>query len=321
VLGGLARRAALVARMRSEGMEVLPVDSGDLFFDPAGSAHQERARLKAALIAKAYRRMGVVAVNVGDADLIQGLDLLREEARQGLPLISANLVDARTGKPVFAPFVVKEVSGMRLAFFGLLGPKLSQALQRALGDSVAVKEPVEAAKEVMESLRGKADHVILLSDLGLSGDRELAKAVPGIQFVLGGHEGRFISAPHQEGTTFMVQSYSKGMYLGKLKVVLEQPGSPWQDEGKGKRIQQEITKIDARINALNAAQARAPREALQRQVEQLTRQKEELQRELAGTGPVTTGNRFLWELDGLGKATPEDSEVSRWIQEAGIDKD
>lgn len=311
----------MVARMRSEGIQVLPVDSGDLFFDPAGSAHQERARVKATLIARAYRHMGVAAVNVGDVDLMQGLEFLREEAKQGLPLISANLLDSRTGKPVFAPFVVKEVGGMRLAFFGLLGPKLSPALQRTLGDAVTVKDPSEAAREVMSALKGKADHVILLSDLGMTGDQQLAKAIPGIHFILGGHEGRFLNYPHQEGMTFIAQSYNKGMYVGKLKVVLEDPQSPWEDEGKDRRLQQEMSKIDARVKAVKSVLARSPSEGLQRQLEQLSRQREQLEGELGRIQPIRSGNRFAWEIDALGKAVPEDPEVRRWIQEAGIDKD
>lgn len=321
MLGGLARRAAVVEKMRSDGTQVLPVDSGDLFFDPAGSAHQERARAKAALIAKAYRHMGVAAVNIGDVDLMQGLEFLREEAKRGLPLISANILDSRTGKPVFAPFVVKEVSGMRLAFFGLLGPRLSPALQRTLGDAVKVKDPLEAAREVMAVLKGMADHIVLLSDLGLTGDQQLAEAVPGIHFILGGHEGRLLNYPHQKGKTFIAQSYNKGMYIGKLSVVLEESQSPWEDEGKGKRLQQDMSRMDARIRAVKSVLARSPSEGLQRQLEQLSRQREQLEQELGRIQPITSGNRFAWEIDALGKAIPEDPEVVRWIQEAGIDKD
>ncbi len=299
----------------------MPVDSGDLFFHPAGSGHPERARAKASLIAKAYRHMAVAAVNVGDMDLMQGLEFLRGEVRQGLPIISANLLDPRTGKPVFEPFVVKEVSGTRLALFGLLGPRLSPALQRTLGDAVTVKDPVEAAREVMAALKGKADHVILLSDLGMTGDQQLAKAVQGIHFILGGHDGRFLHHPHQEGSTFIAQSYNKGMYVGKLSLVLEEPHSPWQDEGRGKRLQQEMNRMDARLKAVRSVLSRSPSEGLQRQLEQLSRQRGELEAELGRIQPITSGNRFAWEMQGLGRDIPEDPEVRRWIEEAGIDKD
>ena len=322
MLGGLARRVALVEKARSEGKPVLVVDSGDLFFEAAGSADSNRGLTKAQIIAKAYRRMGVTAVNVGERDLWHGLDFLRQEASAGLPLVSANLLDATQKTPVFAPFVIKEFSGVRMAFFGLLSPPLVLKVQEAVGNSVGVQDPVEAAKAIVEKLRGKADIIVLLSDLGSRGDQQVAQSVPGIHFILGGHDGRYVDSPQQEGETHIVQSYTKGMYLGSLHLTVANPASPFRDEDAGNRIRQELTRLDVRLHALEAGKARQPSESVDRQISQLAQQRERLQVELDRVAkPSPTGNRFAWKLEPLGSALPEDPEVQRWIREAGIDKD
>ncbi|MCX5909618.1 MAG: hypothetical protein NTY64_21210, partial [Deltaproteobacteria bacterium] len=190
MLGGLARRVGYVETVKKDGRPVLVVDSGDLLFDGRVKEDSKKDFAKADFISRAYRHMGAAAVNVGDMDLICGLDFLRKAAAQGMPFISANLLDRSSQSPVFPASVIREVAGVRVAFFGLLST-LPFAGAAGLGDRVLVKDPPEAARETLQKLQGKADLFILLSDLGLQRDRDLAMAVPGIDFIWGGHEGRY----------------------------------------------------------------------------------------------------------------------------------
>ena len=266
--------------------------------------------------------MGVVAVNVGDLDLAHGLDFLRQEASQGLPLISANLLDAAKKSPIFPPFVIKDVSGIRVAFLGLTHPDLRPIAQKVVADSIVVKDPIEAARETMEKLRGKADYVVLLSDLGVSKEQDVAKAVPGIHFVLGGHDGRYVSSPHQEGKTPIVQSYYKGMYVGRLRLTLENPPSSFQDEGAQERLQQQVTNVDVQLSRLQKAAERQSTPQLQQSIQQLVQQKAQLEdqlKQLSSSPPK--GNRFHWSLQSLDPTLPENEDVRGWVREAGIDRD
>jgi len=68
--------------------------------------------------------MGTAAINVGDMDLLSGVDFLLNEYSQGLPLVSSNLLDPATKKPIFLPYVIRKEGGVRIAFFGLLSPEL-----------------------------------------------------------------------------------------------------------------------------------------------------------------------------------------------------
>jgi 2',3'-cyclic-nucleotide 2'-phosphodiesterase (5'-nucleotidase family) len=323
MLGGLARRATLLKNLQNQGGPVLAVDSGDLFFDTTtAQADVKKVLTKARLIAQAYRQMGVAAVNVGDRDLSQGVDFLKQEAAQGLPLISANLVDAVQRRPIFPPYVIREVSGVRIAFAGLLQSPLLPAIEKSLEGKAAVEDPMEATRKVVEELKGKADLIILLSDLGWDQDIRIAKDIAGIHFILGGHEGRATTGPFQQGETFIVQSYQKGMYAGVLALPLEKPGSLFQDEGRINRIQEELNELDRRSRDLQSAKERNPHLDISPAIEGIKQQQHKLQKELKEAQKTSAkGNRFRWTLEPISSSLAEDAEVRSLIEASGIKKD
>ncbi len=323
MLGGLARRATLLKNLQGQGGPVLAVDSGDLFFDQTtDQADVKQTLARARLIAQAYKRIGIVAVNVGDRDLSQGVDFLKQEAAQGLPLISANLVDAVQRQRIFPPSVIREVSGVRIAFVGLLRTPLPPVSEKSLAGKAAVEDPMEAVQKVMAELKGKTDLIIILSDLGWDQDVRIAKEVAGIQFILGGHEGRATTGPFQQGQTFIVQSYQKGMYAAELALPLEKTGSPFQDEGRITRIQEELNKLDRRSRDLQDAQERNPHLDIKPAIEGIKQQKDRLQKELKEAQKTAAqGTRFRWTLEPISTSLAEDAEVRSLIEASGIKKD
>jgi 5'-nucleotidase/UDP-sugar diphosphatase len=323
MLGGLARRATLLKNLQNQGGPCIAVDSGDLFFDQTqDQADVKKVLAKARLIAQAYRLMGIAAVNVGDRDLSQGLDFLKQEAAQGLPLISANLVDAVQRQRIFPPSVIREVSGKRIAFVGLLRSPLPPVIEKSLQGKAAVEDPMEAARKVVAELKGKADLVILLSDLGWDQDISIAKAVAGSQFILGGHEGRAVAGPFQQGETFIVQSYQKGMYAGELALPLEKTGALFQDEGRITRIQEQLNELDRRSRDLQSAKERNPHLDIRSAIEGIKQQKDKLRKELKeAQKTVAQGAGFRWTLEPISSSLAEDAAIRSLIEASGIKKD
>jgi 2',3'-cyclic-nucleotide 2'-phosphodiesterase (5'-nucleotidase family) len=287
VLGGLARRVSLVEKLGSEDRSLLVVDSGNLFTGAWAGANQKQSLIKAKLIGRAYMRMGVAAINVGDLDLMQGLTFLREEASRGLPLVSSNLVNPSTKTSIFKPYIIKKVGAIRVAFFGLLSPDIRTDIYKVAGKQFLVKDPVRTAREMTGMLRGKADVIILLSALPSDRQQEVIRAAPGIHFVLGGRDGRNIQSPLWEGQTPILESYKYGMYAGKLQLTFVNASSPYSYER---------TEEQARQQPSSGNEMRTSRE------------------------PPSRNNRFLWTLMPLDMSIPEDKEVSRWIKKAGIEK-
>jgi 2',3'-cyclic-nucleotide 2'-phosphodiesterase (5'-nucleotidase family) len=319
-----------VESVQRGNQRVLVVDSGDLFFKFSDDPDGEKALIKGEIIGRAYRQMGAAAVNVGCLDLLRGLDFLRQESARGLPLLSANLLDPVTITPIFPPYLIKEVGGVRIAFIGLLppesGPEISPVIQRANEGKILIGDPVEAARATVKKIQGKTDLIVLLSDLGLPKDQMLTKAVPGIHFILGGHEGRFTRKGVQAGMTHIFQSSYKGMYVGQLQLVLGTPGSPFKDEGEVQSIEERINGLNFRIRGLEGAKKRQPggkdNSSLDRSIQEITRQRNALQEELKRAKETgIQGNRFLFKLEALERSFPENEDVMKWIMGAGIDKD
>ena len=299
------------------------VDSGDLFFDTASAtANLTKARAKARVIARAYKSVGIAAINVGEGDLLAGVKFLQQGIGQRLPFISANLVDSIGKKPTFTPFVIQEVAGVRIAFFGLVNPSIAPANKQGKAEEVMAADPVETARQVVKELTGKADLIILLSDLGVDEDTRIAKACPGIHFILGGHEGRYVKSPYQEGETFIVQSYQKGMYVGKLTLIIGKAGVPFQDEGKADVMQEKLNELERKIGTMQQAKLKNPSPDIEKTIERLKQERTRLQADMERARQAASrDNHFRWTLEPLASSLPEDAEVNQWIKAAGITGD
>jgi 2',3'-cyclic-nucleotide 2'-phosphodiesterase (5'-nucleotidase family) len=220
-----------VEKVKSEGNAVLIVDSGHLFADKGTGVDQQRSRTKAQLISRAYTRMGAAAINVSAADLMLGLPFFRNEASQGLPLISANLMDPIRKSLIFSPYTIKKVGKVRIALFGLTSPAKNQTVIHPPENKFILGDPVKSARKMFRKLRQHADIIILLSDLDAKKEREVIKTVPGIHFVFGGREGRYIHTPLWEGHTPILESYKNGMYAGMLRLTVVKTSSPFTYKG------------------------------------------------------------------------------------------
>lgn len=132
---------------------------------------------------------GVQVANVDSTDQVIGKKgLLEWDALVSFPLVSACIIDARTGEYVLEPFVVLEKDGLKVAFVGVLeyglitsGRSFEEAqLARALpgqqlkplitfpkvGEGLEILRPFEALKRVAPLLEGKADVVVVLGATG-----------------------------------------------------------------------------------------------------------------------------------------------------------
>lgn len=177
-------------------------------------------------------KIGYDAINLGRADLLLPPDLLRRlAASAAFPLLSANIVDAAGASP-FKRWIVKEAGGVRVGIFGLSG---NQALgvPDLPGRNLTVRDPVAAARAAVSGLRGAADLVIALSQLGPDEDVRLARQVPGIDIILSGFTRQVTPTPRIAGTTMILQSGAKGMQLGRLDLEIV-PGreEPWTARAK-----------------------------------------------------------------------------------------
>ena len=229
-MGGMARRAALIAQVRQQEPNVLLLDSGDIW---QGTPYFNF--FEGELEYRLMTEMAYDASTLGNHDFDNGLEGLRKQLpHAGFPFIIANYDFAGTmlaGK--FQPYKVFEKAGHRVGVFGL-GIELAGLVADKNFGATRYLDPVQVANKMVAQLRGpeRCDMVICLSHLGYKyanekiDDRKLAAQVSGIDLILGGHTHTFMEAPEpiqspNGRATLINQVGWSGINLGRLDYAFE----------------------------------------------------------------------------------------------------
>ena len=220
--GGVARRFTLLRQLRELGWELLPIDVGNQV-----RRYGRQAEIKYHRSLEALRAMDYVAVGFGPDDVRLSVgDLIQEaaaESQDEAVYLSANVV---LYEPDLMPrFKSIEAGGMKIAITSLLHP---DSLKAKLGEEIQVSQPVEAARNVMEEIRGTdPDFVVLMFFGDEETAQELVREVPGIDLlVVSGGDGEPLYRPREiagsmsrsETPTRMIVTGNKGMYVGLVGI-------------------------------------------------------------------------------------------------------
>lgn len=212
--GGLSRQASFADSIRANFGQVLWLDAGGYF--PEEPARRPAARF----LLGAMHALGVSAAGVAARDLRYGAAMLVSEAhRADMPLVCANLVDARTRRPLVAPYLVRKVGDVTVGVFGLIGPKANLGPAH---DSLAVTDPQEAARATVAALRSKgAEAIVLLSQLGRLDSEDLVATVDGIDALVVGHDAPLFQAGRTIKNTVACYGGEQGQYLCVTELTLD----------------------------------------------------------------------------------------------------
>lgn len=241
-LGGAARRATLVRRIRDANEHVLLLDAGDIFqgtpyFNFFGGELEFRVMTE----------MGYDAATLGNHDFDNGMDgLMSMLPHAGFDFVCANYdIDDPALAERVSPYVTRDFGGVKVGIFGL-GIAFRGLVLPTLHEGVRYRDPVAAARSTARELRDLGcSLVICLSHLGYAyrsstrpSDRTVATAVPEIDLVLGGHTHTFLDDAESfdrgsSGFTLVNQVGWGGMRLGRIDVVFDGDGraSGWGAAG------------------------------------------------------------------------------------------
>jgi hypothetical protein len=214
--------------MKKEGKKVLLLDTGNLLFRKPLQTETKRrdALLRVDLLIQSYNEMGYDAVNVGEKDLMMGLKFLSEVSQKAkFPFVSANLVDKKTGKSIFKPYVIKETVGLKIGIIGLLDEQLSTTLQEK-DPGLTILEPISTSKALTKNLRENCDLIVVLSQLGESKDKKLAKENREIDLILGGGGEARKAVTERINEIPIYRLEPRGGYLGRIDYSLVNTKKP-----------------------------------------------------------------------------------------------
>lgn len=245
---GLAQVATIVREVRARTPHTLLVDCGDT--TQGTPLAYVAARMRSGElnpVVAAMNALGYDAMAVGNHEFNFGLETLwrlKSEAR--FPWLAANVTstyhDARRS---FAPYVIREVGGVRVAILGMVTPAVPSWEVREHYRGYRFHGLVETARRYIPKLRRRADVVLVIVHSGLGRNPEtreptpglpgedavwdMAEQVPGIDAILFGHSHQELPGLDVNGVR-LVQARNWGQSVAELRLRLkrEEPRGRWR---------------------------------------------------------------------------------------------
>jgi 5'-nucleotidase / UDP-sugar diphosphatase len=245
---GLAARKTLIDGVRTEvkaaGGHTLLLDGGDVNTGIPESDTQD-----AEPDFKGMRLIGYDAMALGNHEFDKPLPVLLKQMQwAGFPMISANIY--KDGQRLYKPFEMFDRGGLKIAVLGLTTDDTKKMTDPANTVGIEFRKPADEAAKLVPELRKQAHIVIAATHMGhytngksgvnAPGDVEMARQVPGIDMIVGGHSQNPVCmleqlgaarnasggrndayvpgtacAPDQQNGTWIVQAHEWGKYVGR----------------------------------------------------------------------------------------------------------
>ncbi|HBI09641.1 MAG TPA: 2',3'-cyclic-nucleotide 2'-phosphodiesterase [Franconibacter pulveris] len=260
---GLVRTASLISAARSEATNSVLVDNGDLIQgSPLGDYMAAKGLKKGKMhpVYKALNTLNYAVGNLGNHEFNYGLDYLNNAlAGAEFPYVNANIIDAKTNKPLFTPYLIQNTEAkdkegknrtLKIGYIGFVPPQIMTWDKANLSGKVTVNDITETARQYVPEMRAKgADLVVVVAHSGLAAEPYKAMAensvyylsqVPGVDAILFGHAHAVFpgkdfaaikGADITKGTLNGVPAVMPGMWgdhLGVVDLTLNNDGGKWR---------------------------------------------------------------------------------------------
>jgi len=218
-VGGFAHLAALVKRVRANRPGALLLDGGDTW-QGSGAALWTKGQD----MVEAAKLLGVDIMTL-HWECTYGQDRVKKVADKDfaghIDIVAQNIKTADFGDPVFKPYVIRPVNGIKVAVIGQAFPYTPIANPRYMVADWTFGIQEDAMQQAVDAARAEgAQVVVVLSHNGMDVDLKMASRVRGIDAILGGHTHDGLPAPslveNAGGKTLVTNAGSNGKFLGVL---------------------------------------------------------------------------------------------------------
>lgn len=260
--GSLARVSTYLNRMRRQyGQNLILLENGDILQgQPVAYYSNYIDTLSHNIAADIINYLHYDAQSIGNHDVETGHKVYDKWISQlQCPVIAANMIDTRTGKPYVKPYTILERNGVRIGVLGMITPAIPNWLPRNLWSNLRFDEMTTTARRWMQVLRGeeKCDVVIGLFHSGREGgittpdymedaSLKVAREVPGFDVVMFGHDHTRYSQTltNAEGKQVVcVNPANNAMAVGVVDMTLTGRKGHWnitRNEGSLYDVTQEV---------------------------------------------------------------------------------
>ena len=206
IRASLASSFTYIRQIRKEKDAIFLLDNGDnLQGQPEVYYYNFVDTVSPHFSAEVMNYMGYDAGTIGNHDVEAGHTVYDRLVKDyNFPLLAANAINIRTGKPYFKPYQIFVKKGIRIAVFGLITPAIPDWLPQELYSGIEFKDMVETAKIWMPLIqKEKPDLIVGLFHSGWDRSREefqnsdtinengsaaVAYNVPGFDIIFTGHD-------------------------------------------------------------------------------------------------------------------------------------
>src|ERR1043166_6829678 len=235
--GGLARCATQIRRWKRENPNSILIDVGDLY-----QGTDVSLRNKGALMIDLLNHLEYDAWVVGNHEFDWGMECFEHALQQSnMPVLGANMLmegklagQFPDGKHPFAkiqPFILKEISGIKLAIIGVTTPGMPFWLWPEFTRGLDFRHPVEPVRRAIASAKNKgADAIVLTGHMGLktrTGGDDFANSVmaltsefPEVPVFIAGHTHQDIPSRLTNGMLF-TQADHFGIHVGRVDLLFD----------------------------------------------------------------------------------------------------
>ena len=202
--GTMARVSTYLKRQRkSYGNNVILLDNGDILQGQPTCYYTNYVKTDAPNIAaEVINYLQYDAQNFGNHDVETGHAVYDKWVSEiKCPVLGANIIDKKTGKPYVKPYSIIEREGVRIAILGMLTPAIPNWLHESLWTGLRFDEMIQSARHWIKVLKEqeKADVIVGLFHSGWDGgivtssyeedvSKKMAETVEGFDVIFFGHD-------------------------------------------------------------------------------------------------------------------------------------
>ncbi len=221
LVGGIAPRATLIKRIEASNPNTVTVDAGDfaqgsLYFNIFSGTPD----------IKLMHLAGYDIATLGNHEFDKGLGVTKQILKNSkYPFVCANIrfTEDKELQEMVKPYLIKDYNGLKVAFVGLIAENLKTLVNKLNG--VEVFDSVKIMREIVKKVNPKAGMIVVISHMGVNSDKQLARSVPEIDVIIGGHSHTLIKKPRlfnkNTDKTLVVQGGEFGVHLGRLDIAIK----------------------------------------------------------------------------------------------------
>ncbi|MCM1079055.1 MAG: bifunctional metallophosphatase/5'-nucleotidase [Bacteroidales bacterium] len=204
--GTLARVSTYINKVRNDNPDgVILLENGDIMQgQPINYFYNYINSDNINIAAQCVNYLKYDAQNWGNHDTETGHACYDKWGKEvNAPVLGANVIDNKTGKPYLKPYTIIERQGVKVAVIGMITPAIPNWLPETLWSGLTFTDMVTCARQWVETVKKEEnpDIIIGLFHAGLNGgittagydedaSERVAKEVPGFDAILFGHDHR-----------------------------------------------------------------------------------------------------------------------------------